>query len=68
VIVSCCCGDGGTEEAMALALVFRRWEEGWIRTRCGGDGRRSDREGFRCGCADTVVVMAICIDFALFGF
>jgi hypothetical protein len=64
-MVSCC----GAEEAMALALVLRRWEEGWIRTRCGCDGRRNETKGFRCGwCAETVAVIATCIDLALFVF
>lgn len=51
-----------------LALVLSRWERGWIRTLCGGDGRSNGTKGFRCGCADTVAVIAICIDFALFVF
>ena len=47
-------------------MLRRRWEDGWIRTRCGGDGCRKDTKGFRFGCAETVVVIATCIDLALF--
>ena len=59
---SCCCGVA----AMAVALRFGRGEARKL-TRQGGDSRRKGAdEGFVCGCAQTVVVMAACIGFARF--
>lgn len=51
---------------MAVALRFGSREARKL-TRQGGDSRRKGAdEGFVCGCAQTVVVIAACIGFARF--
>ena len=62
-----CCSCCGGVAAMAVALTFGPGEALKLTRQAGGDSRRKGAdEGFVCGCAQTVVVMAACIGFARF--